>query len=254
VNKPVAKSFALSACLLGSVSVYAAESINLDKLPLSFLKPFISAQMNLKSSAIIMDEVKEVRRAIDSNKTTHIRMQQYHAGYEVWGADFNVHVPNAPKNFARLNSLSVVPGTSMNGTLYQKLNSDLAGTSQQIFNAAQAEKVKAKALQQTRAQYDISGEVKKQKLMIYVDGQNKAHWAYLVSLYLRGTGKNRAAVRPTYIIDAVTFNVYESWNDVRQSHVSGGGFGGNEKTGKLVYDGAHGNLRALVIDRVGDYF
>lgn len=257
----VAKSFALSACLLGSVSVYAAESVDLGKQPVSFLKSYISAPTNLRAAEVKADQVKEFSRATDSNNTTHIRMQQFHAGYPVWGADSVVHVPNAPKmNAIRFNSVAATPGSSMNGKFYQKLDADLAGTSQQVFNEATATNAKNKAIETVRNDYGPGAEVVEQKLFVYVDAQNKARWAYYISTYIKNAGKNRVAMRPTFLMDAVTFDVIESWNDIRSdavnydadAYATGGGYGGNKKTGKYTYDGTQGNLSTLIVERTKD--
>lgn len=256
--RPVAKSFVLSACLMGSMSVYAAESVDLGNQPVSFLRSYISVPTNLRAAEIKTDQVKEFSRATDSNNTTHIRMQQYHAGVPVWGADSVVHVPNSPKtNGIRFNAVASTPGSSMNGKFYQKLDADLAGTSQQVANEATAAKAKNKAIETVRNDYGPGAEVVEQKLFVYVDAQNKARYAYYISTYLKNAGKNRVAVRPTFLMDAVTFDVIESWNDIRsdavnydkEAYSTGGGYGGNKKTGKYAYDGAQGNLAALIIER-----
>jgi pseudolysin len=249
MSRPVAQALAVSVFVFGSMSVYAAEVVDLSKKPVSILNSFISAPTNLRAGVTKTDEVKEVSRATDTNKTTHIRMQQYHSGVPVWGADSVVHVPNTPKNSVRFNALAAVPGVSMNGTMYQKLNDDLAASQNMVSNAAQIDKSKSKALDLVRDQYGASGEVTKHQLMVFVDDKNKAHWAYYISSYLRGDGKGRTAVRPTVVMDAVTFDVYESWNDIKTGSVSGGGYGGNDKTGKLVYDGLPGDLAALSVVR-----
>jgi pseudolysin len=54
------------------------------------------------------------------------------------------------------------------------------------------------------------------------------------------------------MMDAMSFKVYEQWNDIKTLEaVSGGGFGGNKKMGKLVYDGLSGNLSKLDMQRDG---
>lgn len=261
MSRPVTKSFMLSACLLGSMSVYAAESVDLGKQPVSFLKQYTSVPTTLRAGTVQKDQMKEFSRATDSNNTTHIRMQQYHDGYPVWGADSIVHVPNAPKtNAVRFNSVAAAPGSSMNGKFYQKLDADLAGSSQLAFNDATAAKAKNKAIDVVRNDYGPGAEVVEQKLFVYVDAQNKARYAYYISTYLKNTGKNRVAVRPTFLLDAVTFDVIESWNDIRsdavnydkETYTSGGGYGGNTKTGKYTYDGMQGNLSSLIIERTKD--
>lgn len=249
---PVTRSVALSICLFGSISAYAAKSIDLGKQPVSLLKNYVAVPTSLRSAAVRSDEMKEVRRATDSSQNTHIRMQQYHAGYPVWGADAVVHVPashkNAASHFAMLASSSA---STMNGRMYQDLDADLTGVSPQIFNDAQAEKAKSKALELVRGKYGLSAaEIDKQQLMVYVDPQSKAHWAFLVSVYLPVTGANEVPAKPVYILDANSFEILKTWNAIKTiQHVNGGGYGGNLKMGKLVYDGLSGDLAALSITR-----
>lgn len=249
---PVTRSVALSICLFGSISAYAAKSIDLGKQPVSLLKNYVAVPTSLRSAAVRSDEMKEVRRDTDSSQNTHIRMQQYHAGYPVWGADSVMHVPashkNAASNFAMLASS---PASTMNGRMYQELDADLVGASPQVFNDAQAEKAKNKAIELVRGKYGMAAaEVNKQQLMVYVDQQNKAHWAFLISVYLPVTGANEIPAKPVYILDANSFEILKTWNDMKtMQHVNGGGYGGNLKVGKVVYDGLTGDLAALSIAR-----
>lgn len=255
--RSVARSVAVSVCLFGSMSVYAAKPVNLAKQPISMLRSYVSAPANsnlVRSVATKTDEMKEVTRATDTNQTTHIRMQQYHAGVPVWGAESVAHVPAAHKNMARnLAGVSAASASTMNGKMFQDLDADLANTSQQVFTEAQAEKAKAKALELVKGQYGVvSTEINKQQLMVYVDSDNKAHYAFLVSVYVESAGENQVPAMPTYILDAASFDVYKNWNDIKTVHfngANGGGYGGNTKTGKLVYDGLPNDLSALVIER-----
>lgn len=254
--RPVSKTLALSVCLFGGMSAYAAEPVDLGKQPVSMLTPYVSAPANnLRSRSIKVDELQETRRATDTNNTTHIRMQQYHAGYPVWGAESVAHVPASKKRMTlNLAALPSAAGSSMNGKMYRELDADLAAVSPQVFNDAQAEKAKNKALELAKTTYGASeSEVEKHQLMVYVDEKNTAHWAFLTSVYLDNTGANQIPANPTYILDAVTFDVYKSWNNIKTiDRASGGGYGGNTKTDKLVYDGLPNDLAALVIKRDGD--
>lgn len=254
--RPVSKTLALSVCLFGGMSAYAAEPVDLGKQPVSILTPYVSAPANnLRSRSVKVDEMQETRRATDANNTTHIRMQQYHAGYPVWGAESIAHVPASRKRMTlNLAALPSAAGSSMNGTMYRELDADLAAASPQVFNEVQADKAKSKALELAKSTYGASeSEVQKHQLMVYVDEKNKAHWAFLTSVYLDSAGANNIPAKPTYILDAVTFEVYKSWNDIKtMDRANGGGYGGNTKTDKLVYDGLPNDLAALVIKRQGE--
>ena len=64
----------------------------------------------------------------------------------------------------------------------------------------------------------------KSSLIVYIDKQNKAHWAFLVA-FLGGSRTGMPAV-PTYILDAQSFAVYAEWNDLQTlENVTGGDAG-----------------------------
>ena len=260
MSRSVSQALVVAVSLFGSISVNAAQLIDLDQQPVAILKNYISApatpsnsaSSSLRSAVIPKtDEMKEIRRATDNNHTTHVRLQQYHGGYPVWGTDSVVHVPAASKRNMVVNFAALPANTAMSGNMYQGLDADLANNSSpQIFNATQLEKAKSKALEIARSKYgNGAAEVKTQKLMVYVDSENKARWAFLVSVYMDSAGEEQVAANPIYIMDAVTFDVYKSWNDIKTASDQGGGYGGNTKTGKLVYDGLPGNLATLKIQR-----
>lgn len=225
--------FAISVISLACISsAFAATPIDLKNQPASILQSSL-ANNNLS--------FKQISSDVDFNHTTHKRIQQYFSGYPVWGADAVVH--EKPGLLAAQ--------TTMNGTAYQGLQADLAGTPAYIFNAAQADK----ALQAGTELYQKKTGVKqfdltnaKKKLMVYVDKNNKAHWAFFVS-FLAESERNELAV-PTYILDAASMNIYEEWNDAQTlDNTQAGGFGGNQKMGKLTYDGSTGDYPVLAIQR-----
>lgn len=256
----VFKPLAVSVCVMASCSAYAARPVDLSRQPVSLLKNYVVSPSRIRSmaaSANNADQVKETTRALDSKNNTHIRMQQYHQGFPVWGADSVVHVPASRSRM--LLTLAAVPESAkstMNGTMYQGLDADLQGTPAFVFNSAQADKAVNEARRLAKARFGAEeAEVNQSQLMVYVDDKNKAHWAFLVSLYLDKTGEHQVPAKPVYIMDAVSFNLYKSWNDMKtedMQHVNGGGFGGNPKMGKIVYDGLAKDLVALDIERDGN--
>lgn len=165
----------------------------------------------------------------------------------MWGADAIVHVQQGSKAiFPQLSANS-----TMNGTIYRDLDADLANTPAYIFNSRQAEKalIHATELYQKKtgiAKFDLNKA--KKNLIVYVDQNNKAHWAFLISFL--ASARDGMPALPTYILDARLFNVYEEWNDAQTlDDVQAGGFGGNPKMGKLVYDGATNNYPTMSIQR-----
>ncbi|EKD72009.1 MAG: zinc metalloproteinase precursor [uncultured bacterium] len=246
---------AVAPVLLGACySAFAAKPVDLNTQDISVLKPFISVP-SLKASAdgsISADKLVEKKRNTDFNQTLHIRVQQTHAGYPVFGADAIVHIPNADRSKASLMNLVAVPNKAnitMDGTIYQDLASDLANTPAVVFSKEQAQKVLGYALALAEKKFGrTDAEDKQNQLMVYVDQNNKAHWAFRTTFYFKSTTKSSPQA-PVYIIDAMRFNVYKEWNDVQSlDSTYAGGLGGNYK-GKLIYDGLKGNLDKFAIER-----
>jgi pseudolysin len=226
--------FALSLVSLACAATsFAATPVNLKNLPAGRLSSIASIQ--------------ETSRHVDFNHTSHIRVQQTYAGHAVWGADAIVHIPHNDK--ATLASAGA--DTTMNGIMYQGLETDLANTPAYALNAAQADRALQHGIglhQKNTGLLKYDAAKTKKELIVYVDKENKAHWAYLVSFF-SGQKDGTPAV-PTYILDAATFSIYAEWDNLQTlDNVSAGGFGGNPKMGKLSYDGTDGNYPALSIER-----
>lgn len=228
--------------LLSSLPVFSATVINLEHKNISTLQAFVVP--NAATTGVML---KEIKRNVDFNHTLHIRVQETYQGHPVWGGDAIVHVPKANNvNQSLMNVLT--PASKMNGKLYQNLNVDLGAAPQQ----AQAEKALQTAI--ANYQHKVGGKpvIKDQQseLIVYIDDNNKAVWAYKVSFYVEPLQINGMPAKPVYVMDANTFTVYREWNDIKTlDDVTAGGFGGNEKIGKLVYDGLQGHLSALNMQR-----
>jgi pseudolysin len=234
----------ISVLFISSVlanSIHAATPINLAHQPFSILKKEIS-------SANSADAFKELRHHIDEQQTNHIRMQQTYDNHSVWGADIVIHVP---KKYKSLNSAMQSTGAdiTMNGTIYKNIDKDLHATPSLIFTKENSEKI----LQQTISTYknpqqDIPTiQITQNDLIVYIDNKNIAHWAYLNSFVAKFPKKH---TKPTYIVDAMTGQIYMEWNDIKTLvDVVGGGLGGNEKTGEYYYDGLPGHFDKLIIQR-----
>ncbi|MFZ2315981.1 MAG: M4 family metallopeptidase [Gammaproteobacteria bacterium] len=183
-------------------------------------------------------KMEEVSRSVDFNRTSHIRVKQTYQGRAVWGGEAVLHTPNAgatTKPFANV----VNAKTTMNGVMYQQLSKDLANTPAYIFNAAQQEKVLSQAIKlyQEKAGKKVDATDKQAELIVYIDDNNQAHWAFLVS-FLTADEAGKIPAKPTFIMDAVSLTVYQQWNNVKTlDKADGGGFGGNHKVGKKIFDG-----------------
>jgi pseudolysin len=238
------RSFAMLGIALACMSsAWAAKPVNLQHEPVSFLQSFFSASSSLQ----------EVNSNIDQNKTTHVRMQQMYNGHQVWGAQAIMHVPQGG-NITAKTLVSSIQGAKansfLNGKIYQNLDADLSGSKASALNAEQA----AVVLTHAKDLYLKSSNTKnaltedKSDLIVFVDKDNKAHWAYLVS-FLDAPAHGLPA-KPTYIMDATNFKVYQNWNNIQTDGYSdGGGNGGNLKMGELVYDGLTSDLPKLSVTR-----
>jgi pseudolysin len=210
-----------------------------------------SGSTGLQSVVAAGSTMQELSRHTDANGTTHIRVQQNYLGVPVWGADAVVHVPRAHAALA----LAALAGTNaagvtMNGTLYQGLEKDLVNASRNSLSAGLTQKALAQAVLTYQQQADSNAPIKKSHVskLIYVDEKNLAHWAYQVSFLV--APPHVVPLKPTYIMDAETFVIYVSWNNIQTGYATeGGGFGGNKKTGMLVYDGLPSDLPKLKIRR-----
>lgn len=211
-------------------SAYAARAVDVENLS-PLVSPVFTAQAKLPAN------LQMVTREMDFNKTTHIRLQQTYQGYPVWGGDVIEHV--------RQNG-----NVTQNGMIWEELNTDLANTPEYIFRLTHAESVLQHGidLYQGRTGFKQKVSEAKKSLMVYVDDNNKAHWVYLVSFLIKPA--HAMPMKPTFIIDAVSFKVYQKWDDIQTiDNTYGGGFGGNPKMGKLVYDGLKNDLPRLNITR-----
>ncbi|MDX1900615.1 MAG: M4 family metallopeptidase [Gammaproteobacteria bacterium] len=230
-------------------SAFAATPIDLSHIQRAKLHAMFSA---VTTPTPFKPDLKEFSVHVDQNQMSHVRVQQTFSGYPVWGGDAVIHTQNKPpgtmKSFALLSSDNA---TTMNGIVYDGLQSDLIDSPEKVFTNDSAKRALKQAIVQFSEKsgnhYVISD--RKTTAMVALDSQNKAHWSWLVR-FRADTAQGELAV-PTFIIDAMTGEVYKQWNDLQTDAVlvEGGGYGGNPKTGKLIYDGAPGNLSKLQIFR-----
>jgi len=236
---------------------FAAKVEDLAHQPLKALSSL--GQFKIESAGITPSiSMKEHSREFDSKKNLHIRLQESYAGYPVWGGDVVVHVPQDPKTrspqvLATQTWNTIVDQAakgSMNGILYKDLDWDLQDTPTYIFEQTRADQVLSQAITHYQQEVGYSGKIaeKQARLMVYVDKEQKAHWAYFIQ-FVQEPAKGIPA-KPTYIMDALSLEVYRHWDDIQpQAHVLVGGYGGNSKMGKLTYDGLINDLPALTIER-----
>jgi len=233
-------------------AVYAAKPVDLRHQNLSILQSLTSPDVK---GGIAM---KELSRNVDFKKTLHVRIQETYSGYTVWGADAVVHIPNGAKTPKSLTAVSAAVKSSngfMNGIVYQDINADLAKTPASVFSQGQAQSALLTAIGNYQQKVGGKPEIKDQQsnLMVFIDKDNKAHWAYKVGFHAAPVKANDRPSRMVFIMDATSFKVYAQWDDIKTlddpTNVDGGGFGGNIKMGKLSFDGLDGHVAKLGITR-----
>lgn len=241
-------TFLLSGLTFAAVNAFAANPVDLAHQNVAFLLPSLTAGVNAAQPMF-----QEIKRSSDMNQTLHVRVQQMYAGVPVWGGDAVIHIPHAQavaKTIPAVITAANAQKGSMNGTVYQNIPADLQTPAPSAAAAQQA-------LQAAISNYQSSTGEKAQaqetscQLIVYIDKNNKAHWAYHVSFAMPENPSTGLPSKPNMIVDAANFAVYEQWDNLQtdDESVTAGGFGGNPKSGKYIYDGSAGNLPAFNITR-----
>lgn len=237
-------------CFLLMNTAFAAQVIELSEQPASILQSFMSGTKNLRQTSGLA--IRETSRGTDMNQTTHVRVSQTYLNYPVWGSEAVVHIPkNVTPSLTSANDKRISANISMDGLFYQNIQHDLANTPAYIFNHAQAEKALSAAVQMSKEEWQTNFTYadSQTRLIVYVDDQQQAHWAWMVSF--KTSRIHNMPAKPVYILDALSLAVYEHWNNLKTSGVlvPGGGIGGNGRIGKMIYDGAEGHRPMLDIER-----
>lgn len=244
---------------LCTLTTFAAKPINLRLHPSAAMLLFSTNHaQTIAQQAKSSSSLQTIRTEKDRNQTLHIRVQQTYAGFPVWGANAILHIPHAttsplqPSNAMQLMANADKNKVQMNGTFYQDLPADLQNAPNYIFNADQAQKALQTAIQlfHNETKQYLPMNDKTSQLVVYVDRQHKAHFAFHIEFNIQ---TNTIVTRPNYLMDAVTFQIYRRWDNVEsligESTIQAGGYGGNVKTGKLIYDGLAGDLPSMSMIR-----
>jgi pseudolysin len=252
-QKKLLSGMMLLATPLMAGSLYAATAVDLSHQPVSALKAFAPSGFAAATQSASM---QEINRNVDFKKTMHVRLQQTYMGYPVWGGEAIMHIPagtNTPRGVnAVMNAGLAKNNTSMTGTFFQGLNTDLASAPANLLSKDATSKALLsvkKSYESTRGEKVVITQDSATPL-VYMTDAGKAVWAYKISFYVAPTPKAVEPAKPVYIVDAITGQVYQQWNDVKTlDNVDGGGFGGNTKMGELDYDGLPANLAKLSVER-----
>jgi pseudolysin len=221
-----------------SASAFAADAIELNKASFATIKNQFSINPKALSGTQTKDHLQFVKQHTDLNQVSHVRMQQMYAGVPVMGGYAIMHT----KNESKLHGMSLLVtakdnSVKMTGKVFQGLESELLKPTAELkSNAAVALEKAKKAFQDKKLSEEAS------TLIVYLDDNNKAHWAYRVSFVVNHDSK--IPERPIQIIDAKTMDVLLKWNDMKtiRSNVYGLGFGGNKRTGEYQFGKDHEKL------------
>jgi pseudolysin len=235
------------------VPCVAARLVDVSEHDISYIKSFTYPKGANPGGPV--SNFKEISRTLDFNQTVHVRMKQIFAGHPVWGGDLVIHIAKG-QSLMKKNGLIATyanpKNTTLTGKVYEDLTKDLMNTPSYIFTENQAKFAMQKAIDMERKEGRV-GDISDQtnQLIVYVDDENKAHYAFYLSFYVEA--RNERPAIPTYILDAQNLKTYLTWNNIKTltEAVSGGGFGGNIKMGKLSY-GTVGGLAKLSIERNPD--
>ncbi|OGT46403.1 MAG: hypothetical protein A3E83_06380 [Gammaproteobacteria bacterium RIFCSPHIGHO2_12_FULL_41_20] len=194
--------------------------------------------------------MKETSRSTDFNNTLHIRIAQTYQGYAVWGGDAIIHFPQLGNSTKPLSSLLALHNHS-NGIVYEGLQQDLFNAPTYLFSTAHKEQALTHSihLYQNKSGKDSHITDSQSQLIIYLDEHHIAHWAFYIKFF--AVSKTHAMPKNlAYIIDAVNFQIYQHWDDLKTlDTVAAGGWGGNHKTGQKTFDGLEGHAQQLYVQR-----
>lgn len=178
------------------------------------------------TSASPPNTLQFIKQRQDEQQMTHIRLQQYYEGFLVHGGYAIIH------STSDANSLLITQQkqVAMNGLVYNGLQQDLGKPAAHFIRHASL------ALEEFKSHFNGENLSEEQAVpIVFIDDNNKGHWAYRVSVYLQSDDK--IPERPTAIVDAKTYKPFIQWNNLKTSYhfVNGMGYGGNAKIGQFLY-------------------
>lgn len=156
----------------------------------------------------------------------HFRYQQTYRGLPIFGESVVVSEDAAgnPRAFF--------------GSLVQGVSGDVLSTKANISASRALAAAKRAALGKLAGQYVVEDSTA--VLSIYIDGQDRAHLAYVASFFADIPGKGQAT-QPTVIVDARNGRIIDRWESLASALV-GTGPGGNLKSGTYEFGPTFGYL------------
>lgn len=201
------------------------------------------------SSAVQAPVLKDTATHLGRMHQKHVRFIQQYRGLKVYDAAGVAHFNNMPMALAETDFthlLQIQPPSSMDGQVYEGVDADLAALPVFKPTARDLNKALSAAMQydeSTRKTKSIYTE-KAVEPIVYVNAKTqKARYGYLASFIALPSSKGKDPARMQMVVDASDLSVYESQNRLMtEAHfvplqMGAGGLGGNEKMGRLSYDG-----------------
>jgi len=200
----------------------------------------------LANSIAAKSSLEQISEATDFNQTKHQRFVQTFEGIPVWGGHVIVHTPLKTNSLVK-SKRSIKP--SISGSIYEGLDKDLAEASLHFARISDASYIE-NTIKNFKKAKGSNFTINKTKIeeIIYIDAEDKAHHAKVVSFVAKPT--KGMIKKPTFVVDAVTQEVYQEWDDIQTiSNISAGGNGGNSKVGRISFDGLTGAFPKLTMQR-----
>ncbi len=198
----------------------------------------------------------ENRRSVDQNNTLHLHVQQTYAGYPIFNAHAVLHLPQQGNNKASFKQLlaSLPAGATANGNVYHQLTQDLGAPNPLLLSNAALEKASKDVINVFQHTVGVRPNlaIAERNIMVWINPEDqKAHWIYHIVLTADAVLTNETPYRMVYLIDAENGKVLKEWNNIQTSldAVEVGGYGGNIKMGKVIYDNTTANLPNLNMTR-----
>ncbi|WP_213436762.1 MULTISPECIES: M4 family metallopeptidase [Lysobacteraceae] len=226
----------------------AAQRVDLQKLNAGQLNQqykAASARMGVAATArdrhaefLGMDSnstLRELNSSTDRDGTKHFRYQQTFRGLPVFGE--HVVVTEGKDGNVR----------NMFGRMVNGLAGELPAIAPKM-TAANALALGKSAGLGNRVGF-MHTENEKSEQMIFIDDNDRAHVAYVVSFYADTAGGG-SPTRPFVIIDANSGRILKQWDGLTHALI-GTGPGGNAKTGQYEYTGATGLHPYLDVSQSG---
>jgi len=181
-------------------------------------------------------DVETIRHDERSNQT-HLRIRQLHNGTPLWGHRMVITL-DANDQIQRWHGSAVREVQEDVGVRRTGPSPQAAFLAAQQADRAEAAEAQGLSLQDSGRAFVYENE--STQLKVYLDEDNKASYAYVVSFF-RDLPDGGHPSRPTFILDAETGEIIERFDALTHQDM-GTGPGGNEKTGLYHYGNEFGHL------------